>query len=419
MLNEVFILVLLGQFLFLFYFIYQAHLKSKLFKEGEVKLGASINSLNIGFILVDTKNNILTMNGAAKRILCMPDSFFPPGIIRPNSNLNVSCTFEDIEKELNETIDLRQEIVRSLSERKTIDIRELRYKELFLHIFISPIVMYKKSLEVLGAVILVEDITQQKILERSKEEFFSIASHELRTPLTAIRGNASMIKQYCPQALQDPMLKEMIDDIQSSSIRLIEIVNDFLDASRLEQGKIGFRFASFDIKELIFEVFKELSSVAKEKNLNLSLAQGDYPLVYADRNRLKQVLINLVGNAIKFTEQGGITISLSEEAPITKVSSIDQGFKASQHRFLKVLLADTGKGIPLPNQKLLFRKFQQAENNLLTRDNTRGTGLGLYISKLMIEGIGGRIWLEGSEVSKGSTFAFTLPIAETDFDDKK
>lgn len=118
------------------------------------------------------------------------------------------------------------------------------------------------------------------------------------------------------------------------------------------------------------------------------------PTVVADKNKFKQVLINLIGNAMKFTKEGGISISLKNEG-----------------KFVKILVSDTGVGIPEKNQKLLFRKFQQAESNIFTRDATRGTGLGLYISKLLIEGMGGMLNIERSVVGKGTSFFIILPFA--------
>ena len=118
-------------------------------------------------------------------------------------------------------------------------------------------------------------------------------------------------------------------------------------------------------------------------------------MVRADKDRTRQTLINLIGNGLKFTEKGGVTVSVKKDS-------------ISACCYVK----DTGRGIPVENQKLLFRKFQQAGSSIYTRDTTKGTGLGLYISKLMIEGMNGRIWLDSSYDGKGSTFAFCLPLSK-------
>jgi signal transduction histidine kinase len=186
----------------------------------------------------------------------------------------------------------------------------------------------------------------------------------------------------------------MIADIHESSVRLIGIVNDFLDLAALEQGKIEIKSETFALSEVIGEAVRELSNLCANKGIKLSADPSvqSAPSVTSDRQRIKQVIINLIGNAIKFTDEGGISLSAS-----------------SDNNFVRVVVADTGKGMSLENQKLLFRKFQQAGTSLLTRETSKGTGLGLYISKLIIELLGGTIELEKSEPGVGTSFAFTLP----------
>lgn len=254
--------------------------------------------------------------------------------------------------------------------------------------------------EIIGCVVLASDVTEATIMERSKEEFFSIASHELRTPLTSIKGNSSMIMQYFPEAVKDPGLKDMINDIHTSSTQLIGIVNDFLDVSKLEQGKMNFNNTEFALSEVIENVAAEMKTDIASKKLTLELNKKQLdalPPVWADHDHTKQIIYNLLGNAVKFTDKGTITISAAVE-----------------NSKIKLLISDTGRGIPLENQKLLFHKFQQAGSSLLTRDTTKGTGLGLYISKLLTESMGGSIGLAESAEGQGSTFSLTLPISTTE-----
>ncbi|MBI2285530.1 HAMP domain-containing protein, partial [Candidatus Saccharibacteria bacterium] len=246
------------------------------------------------------------------------------------------------------------------------------------------------------AVSVFEDITEKRNLERSRDEFFSIASHELRTPLTAIRGNTDLIQRYFGEKLTDPDLKEMIDDIHESSVRLIEIVNDFLDTSRLEQKRMKFSPAPFDVVTMAEDAIRQYQVTSSRKQILLHVQKpaSAMPLVYADQNRCRQVLINLVGNALKFTEKGSVTVSFKTEGDS-----------------VKVFVADTGQGIPYDAQSRLFRKFEQAGSTVLTRDSVRGTGLGLYISRMIMEQMKGGIKLESSVPGKGTTFSFTLPAA--------
>jgi signal transduction histidine kinase len=366
----------------------------------QTKLQASINSLNVGFIVTDTNFNIVNINSTAKLLLCVAERAknTKPGILVDPLGINQECTIGDIHEQLKTTFNFQENLERCLKERRLIDVGEVEFRNLFLRIFMSPIVMFEEEkLNVLGTVIVVEDTTQKTVLERAKDEFFSIASHELRTPLTSIRGNTSLIKDYYKKTLSgDKNLNEMVNDIHQSSVRLIEIVNDFLDTSRLQQGRMIFTKVNFNFSEVANEVVKELSSIAKERKLYLKLEQEkNLPEVVGDRDRLKQVLINLVGNALKFTDKGGVTV---------EVKKYDQT--------LKIIVTDSGRGIEPKNQKLLFKKFQQAGSSLYTRDTTKGTGLGLYISKLIVEAMGGIITLEKSEPNKETVFSFTIPFAE-------
>ncbi len=345
-------------------------------QDEKARLTSSINSLSLGFILTDIDENVLIINPAAEKILKTD---------KPISN------FSEIEAFFKDSIDLHKlhSELKSVSEEITNGVSTIR-------LLLAPIISNAKGVdEKIGTVVLLDDITEAKVLERSKDEFFSIASHELRTPLTSIRGNTSMILDYFLQDLKDPSLKEMIDDIHESSVRLIGIVNDFLDLSRLEQKRIEFKKEDIDIVDLSKEVLSELKANANGHiELKLLLPNTMPPHILADRNKVKEILINLVGNALKFTESGSVSIRFE-----------------THEKQLEIFIVDTGRGIPLVNQNLLFRKFQQAGDSLFTRDTTKGTGLGLYISKLMVEGMGGVIKLVESVPGKGTTFSFTLPLA--------
>ncbi len=242
-----------------------------------------------------------------------------------------------------------------------------------------------------------DDITESMHLERSKDEFISIASHELRTPLTAIRGNASMLVSMYGEKLPNGDIKEMIDDIKDSSVRLIGIVNQFLSTSRLEQKRTVFNLVQVDMKEALLACSKELKELAHQKNITINCKlPKKLPLVLADEARTSEIIINVVGNAIKYTNKGSITITAR-----------------TKDGFLEVDVADTGIGIEDKNKELLFHKFQQTTSDILTRDDSRSTGLGLYITKLLTEQMGGRIYLKSSELGKGSVFTFSLPLAKT------
>lgn len=352
--------------------------------EERARMFASINSLHMGFIIADTTHNIIVKNPAVSELLKIDDR---------------DVNFERLSEELKANLDLKALGEKCLQEKTSFAKDDIYYKDKFLRIFLTPVIpeavgQVSVSKAAIGYVLLIEDVTTGKQLERAKDEFFAVASHELRTPLTAIRGNTSMIIDYFAEKIQDTDLKEMISDMHESSIRLINIVNDFLDASRLEQGKVEFKKEEFDIVGVMKGVVNELDDFAKQKGLFVKLEDpGKVILVTADKARVQQIGNNLLGNAIKFTKTGGVTFSFDQNADFTVVK-----------------VTDSGVGISPANQGLLFKKFQQAGERVLARDVTKGTGMGLYISKLLTEGMGGKIYLGRSELGKGSTFVFELPL---------
>jgi len=371
--------------------------RTKELKEEHVRLQSSINSLSIGFFMIDLNLEITMINPIAKRILCFTKDHDHSAAIT-DKNVQMQCKMKDIEEGLRGIFDFQAELGRSIAEKRPIEIKNLEFNGRFLRIFISPIVEVEElKIKVIGAVALIEDVTEARALERARDEFFSIASHELRTPLTAIRGNTSLIEQMYMDQIKDKDFKEMIDDIHESSQRLIEIVNDFLNMSRLELGKIQFNNQPIDLVQIIDDVIREYQTTGSIKMLYLRFSHPEKTVqkVFADKDRVKEILINLIGNAIKFTEKGGITLDLIVE----------------DNKTIKVTIADTGEGISEEGQDRLFKKFQQAAGSIYTRDSTRGTGLGLYISRLMMEGMKGHIGLEKSVLGKGSIFYFDLPTA--------
>jgi signal transduction histidine kinase len=326
----------------------------------------------------------LLVNHAARQL-------FFPGI-----SLDKALRPDDFQQKLGAAFDMQKAIDSCIKRKKANNYPLVMYKNNYYHISAAPVIEGGKPI---GCVLLIEDITEEKVLQRSRDEFFSIASHELRTPLTAIRGNTSMVLQYYPEINHNNDLKEIIGDVYESSVRLIDIVNDFLETSRIEQGKMEFNFQDVAVDKIVESVTYEMHSLIEHRKLFIKQDKtlGKLPLVRADPNRLKQVIYNVLGNAVKFTDKGGITVSAFVHA-----------------KKLELYVADTGRGIPLENQKLLFHKFQQANTSLYTRDTTRGTGLGLYISKLIMTNMKGSIALEKSTPDVGTVFVLTLPLTKPD-----
>lgn len=355
--------------------------KTKELREEQARLLASIHSLSFGFIIADIQGNILLQNPAITSIL------------GAESKLTLMA---DVATLFGKNFDITNTCTRCVSEKTIVRAGDVSYGSKYLRISCVPIFFSKELKDVSEYVVLIEDETEAKVLERSRDEFFAVASHELRTPLTAIRGNAEMIQEMYADTITDKDFKEMIHDVHEASVRLITIVNDFLDVSRLEQGKITLKKEQFVLSALIEKVLKNLNKTASIKGVTLTFHPPTSPMppAFADTARVEQVLFNIVGNAIKFTDHGDVEVGASLENP----------------GFLKISVRDRGIGISSHNQALLFRKFQQAGEQMLARDVTQGTGLGLYISRLLIESMGGVIGLEKSDLGEGSTFYFTIPV---------
>ena len=230
-------------------------------------------------------------------------------------------------------------------------------------------------------------------LDKLKDEFVSLASHELRSPMTVIKGSLSTILDgYAGETSKEA--KEFLTAAYSENDRLIRLVNNLLNISRIESGRLKFLVTNVDMSKLMKDVVTNLQMATKEKSLTLTIGEtGTLPLVLGDEDKVREVLINLIGNAIKFTHQGGITVSAKVEND-TLITSV----------------ADTGNGIAQEDQDLLFKKFSQVSRGTYSHQ-TGGTGLGLYISKKIIEGLHGQIWLT-STVGKGTTFYFSLPVVK-------
>ena len=241
----------------------------------------------------------------------------------------------------------------------------------------------------------------EKLRELSdmKEEFLALTTHDLRSPLTVISG---VINFFTSGRLGDmtPEQKNMVAMMERNTQSLIELVNDLLDASKLESGTLRLEVAAVELGPLVAELRETMLPMAKEKEIALEEhVAADLPAVSADRAKLRRVLVNLLSNAVKFTPTGG---------------RIDVNAERDGDRAVRVSVTDTGVGIPPEDLARLFDKFEQARSRA-TRSE-KGTGLGLYITRQLVELHGGHINVE-SEVGQGSTFSFTIPTTEKSDED--
>ena len=258
---------------------------------------------------------------------------------------------------------------------------------------------------------LIETNHKLEKLERLKSEFISIVSHELRTPLTSIKNSLDILMSgRCGEITQaaDKFLSMAMRNVQ----RLSGIINDLLDLSKIEAGKMDFNFAPTNINTVIGYVKSALSEVAKSKGLNLITSEAEnLPKITADAQRLEQVLTNLVSNAIKFTPENK-TIKISSSLVNSKDIKINEYFKDSiklkDGDYIEVCVEDEGIGIAEKDLLHAFDKFAQIENSLSRKAG--GTGLGLPIAKQLLEAHRGAIWCD-SELHKGSKFYFVIPVS--------
>jgi len=257
----------------------------------------------------------------------------------------------------------------------------------------------------IGSVILIRDITSEKEVDRMKTDFISTVSHELRTPLTSVRGFTEIIKKKLDEDIfplfrafknkktlnSIHRVKENLKIILSEGERLTALINDVLDISKLEAGKVEWKMEKIQVSDIIERAWGATSALFDQKNLEFTkVIEEGLPEVIGDKDKLLQVVINLLSNAVKFTEKGFVNCRV----------------KRTDHDIM-VSIIDTGIGIAETDKVKVFDKFRQVGDTLTEKPT--GTGLGLSICKQIIEYHGGHIWVE-SELGKGSLFSFTVPV---------
>ena len=252
--------------------------------------------------------------------------------------------------------------------------------------------------------------TKLEKLERLKSEFISIVSHELRTPLTAIKNSLEICLSGKAGDVSSIMDK-FLNMAKRNVTRLSGIINDLLDLSKVEAGKMDFKFEKLNINTPVEFMKNTFENVAKEKNIDLVFEKEEnIDETYIDTQRIEQVMSNLISNAIKFTNEGGKIIVKTEnikESEIDKTILIGEEKPVFYDNYIKVSVKDSGIGIAQEDLKKVFDQFQQIENSLNRKNG--GTGLGLPIAKQLIEAHRGFIWVE-SELNIGTTFSFVIPV---------
>lgn len=342
------------------------------------KLEAVIYSLTDGVITVDLNNQVTVSNPIVKNIL---------GI---TTDKNISMF--DVVDSLAGKLDLRTKIEQSISEGKVISLPEVILKDKALEVSISPV--KDNTGQIIAASVLFHDITTEKSLEKLRQEFTAMMVHELRAPLTAVKWSSeSLLKNISlPTGVDQAKVKDTMVTIETASNNMLELVNDLLDVAKIESGKFELNIQEYDLVELIKEQAKVFGPQAETKHLVINVLTPDKYKLKFDRVRIGQVIGNLISNAIKYTDTGQIDINLNSIEAESKVV---------------VSIKDSGIGVSREDLADLFSKFKQ----LKTGDRSKkGTGLGLVVSKGIIEASGGKIWAESSGEGMGSVFNFSLPL---------
>lgn len=263
-------------------------------------------------------------------------------------------------------------------------------KTYYVHIKASLIETKTEGREFL---VTISDVTQEKELEKEKDEFISITSHELKTPISIIKSYLWMLESGRGGGMTEKQLL-YISKASKGTDRMINLINDMLKVSRMEQGRLEFTYEMIDIKKTIEDTTDEFRLILDQKKLDLKMDLQETKGVYTDKSKMIEILMNLISNATKYTDAGSIIIKL----------------EPYNEDFAKISVKDTGRGISEDETKKLFQKFQRLDNSYETMAKAGGTGLGLYITKMYMNNLGGSIGVESEGLGKGSTFWILLPF---------
>ena len=361
--------------------IYMVQKRVKEFKSEQSRTQALLKSLSNGVLMFNLNQKVILSNPAIEKITGFSLSEF------------YLSEFTKLFKE----IDLDKKVADTLKIGDSFHIEEANFSDFIYEVFIMPVRDYEKN--IIGGAIILHDITNIKKTEKAMAEFVSVASHQLRTPMSSINWFSEMLLNEEVGKLKEEQ-KNYIQQIYDSNRRMVDLVSDLLNVSRIEAGKMKIEPRPVQLEELIENVIGELQIIARSHNVSIRFEKPfdrvwgkpvRLPKINIDPVRTRQVIDNLISNAIRYNKRKGKVI--------VSVEKKDKAFLFS--------CRDTGMGIPREEQDKVFTKFFRGGNAV--KAESEGTGLGLYIAKSIVESSGGKVWFE-SEEGKGSTFYFTLPL---------
>lgn len=350
------------------------------------QLNSIINSLDDGIVILDKNGKVTLANQSFLKITNLSEKeiqeikkeqLFKKFIERVKDKTELDIFLKSDNQEINKIFQF--------------DFQFTTPHYIFIKFYSAPILDQKKNLS--GRVIIFHDITKEAEINRLKSEFVSVASHQLRTPLTAIKWFLEELKDERLGEL-NPRQKDYIEQTYESNERMLRLVNDLLNVSRLETSRLKITPKPTQLEELIVGVIDESLPLAISRNCQVKFIRPKqyFGQIAVDTALIRQVLINLISNAIKYSKEGGdknvVEVKLEKKPP-----------------FMVISVADKGIGIPADQQANIFDKFYRVENAKI-----EGSGLGLYIAKMIVELSGGKIRFD-SEESRGTTFYINLPLS--------
>jgi PAS domain S-box-containing protein len=345
---------------------------------------AILASIADGVVVSDENERIVVVNDAARRLMHLPKQEL---VGQPAATLFVGFS-EDAQRATHQA--MAEVADRPHGGQYAMPVSAtLAQEQQIIQASFMPMIDERKQF--VGTVIVLRDVTHEQEIAKAKNEFISIVAHELRTPMTSIKGYTDLMLQGAVGMLTEGQ-QHFLGIVKSNVDRLTELVNDLLDISRIEAGRIKLEPVPLRMEEIVREVCDDVAETIRERGLTLELdLPTAIPAVHTDRNRIIRVLVNLLSNAYRYTPAGGtITVSVRQVRGAVQVD-----------------VADTGIGIGEEDQERVFEPFYRANQPLVNQQT--GTGLGLPIVRSLIQMLGGRLWLQ-SELGKGSTFSFTLPL---------
>jgi signal transduction histidine kinase len=356
--------------------------KIKELSEEHGRMSSLVESVKLGVIMVDLSLNIILSNSAARKIL--------------GKSTAKKVNFKDLSEKIKGSVDISQALSYYVHTGTPLNVQEVVIDDRYFRLFMSPVRDIVEKVFI-GAVVIMEDITEQKKLDKMRTEIVSITSHQLRTPSTIIKGNLEMVLGGDVGEVT-PQQKELLQDTYMGNQRMIRLINDLMDVAKIDEGKFKLALESAQLEDLVKDVVNNLQPLAKEKKVKLIYNYPSSPLppVKINIQRVTQVIQNITDNAVKYSssgDKGEVTVDIQEGA-----------------KSLEVIVKDNGIGIPESEQGKMFERFSRGSNTTKL-DPGGGSGLGLYIAKAVVEQGGGRIWFESKE-NEGTTFHTTYPYNE-------